>query len=42
MGFYLTFVPLYILGFMGMTRRVNRGQNPAWHPLLILRPRGLS
>lgn len=29
-GFYTVFVPLYILGFMGMTRRINHYDNPAW------------
>ena len=32
-GFYLAFMPLYILGFMGMTRRLNRVTNPEWVPL---------
>jgi cytochrome o ubiquinol oxidase subunit 1 len=31
-GFYLAFMPLYILGFMGMTRRLNRVTNPEWVP----------
>jgi len=35
-GFFLAFVPLYILGFMGMTRRLNHYDNPAWQPLLIV------
>jgi len=35
-GFYLAFIPLYILGFMGMPRRMAHYANPAWHlPLLI-------
>jgi cytochrome o ubiquinol oxidase subunit 1 len=29
-GFYLAFMPLYMLGFMGMTRRLNHYDNPAW------------
>jgi cytochrome o ubiquinol oxidase subunit 1 len=29
-GFYVTFIPLYILGFMGMTRRINHYTNPAF------------
>ncbi len=41
-GFYLTFVPLYILGFMGMTRRVNHTDNPAWQPLLLLAAAGVA
>ena len=35
-GFYVAFVPLYILGLMGMTRRLNHYDNPAWHPYLIV------
>jgi len=35
-GFYLAFAPLYILGFMGMARRMAHYDNPAWQPLLIL------
>ncbi|MFT4192921.1 MAG: cytochrome o ubiquinol oxidase subunit I [Comamonas sp.] len=34
-GFYLAFMPLYVLGFMGMTRRVNHYDNPEWQPWLI-------
>ena len=30
-------MPLYVLGFMGMTRRINHYDNPAWHPWLIAR-----
>ncbi|WP_406667884.1 cytochrome o ubiquinol oxidase subunit I [Gallaecimonas sp. GXIMD1310] len=33
-GFYLAFMPLYYLGFMGMTRRLNHYDNPAWTPWL--------
>ncbi len=35
-GFFVAFIPLYILGFMGMTRRLNHYDNPAWHPLLVV------
>jgi cytochrome o ubiquinol oxidase subunit 1 len=35
-GFYLAFIPLYILGLMGMTRRLNHYDNPDWHPYLIV------
>ncbi len=35
-GFYLAFMPLYVLGFMGMTRRLNHYDNPAWHPWLVV------
>lgn len=29
-------MPLYVLGFMGMTRRLNHYDNPAWHPWLLV------
>lgn len=29
-GYIITFTPLYILGFMGMTRRILHYDNPAW------------
>jgi cytochrome o ubiquinol oxidase subunit 1 len=35
-GFYLAFMPLYMLGLMGMTRRVNHVDNPIWHAYLIV------
>ncbi len=35
-GFALAFLPLYILGLMGMTRRLNHYDNPDWQPLLIV------
>jgi cytochrome o ubiquinol oxidase subunit 1 len=35
-GFYLAFMPLYVLGFMGMTRRMQHYDVPAWHPWLLL------
>ena len=35
-GFYFAFVPLYVLGFEGMTRRLNHYSNPAWHPWLLI------
>ncbi len=35
-GFYVAFVPLYALGFMGMTRRMNHYDNPAWTPYLLV------
>ncbi|MEJ2060270.1 MAG: cytochrome o ubiquinol oxidase subunit I [Gammaproteobacteria bacterium] len=33
-GFYLAFMPLYVLGFMGMPRRMEHYTNPAWQPYL--------
>jgi cytochrome o ubiquinol oxidase subunit 1 len=36
-GFFVTFVPLYILGLMGMTRRLNHYDvATGWHPLTIV------
>jgi len=35
-GFYLAFVPLYLLGFMGMPRRMAHYDNLAWHPALLV------
>jgi cytochrome o ubiquinol oxidase subunit 1 len=34
-GFYLAFMPLYVLGFLGMTRRMQQYDVPAWQPWLI-------
>jgi len=34
-GFWLAFTQLYVLGFMGATRRMNHYDNPAWHPWMI-------
>ncbi|KFZ36130.1 cytochrome o ubiquinol oxidase subunit I [Shewanella mangrovi] len=35
-GFYVAFMPLYVLGFMGMTRRLNHTDNPAWNIWLYI------
>jgi cytochrome o ubiquinol oxidase subunit I len=35
-GFYLAFGPLYVVGLMGMTRRMQHYDNPAWHPWLLV------
>jgi cytochrome o ubiquinol oxidase subunit I len=35
-GFYLAFVPLYALGLMGMTRRLQHIPDPSWRPLLLV------
>jgi cytochrome o ubiquinol oxidase subunit I len=35
-GFYLAFMPLYVLGFEGMTRRMQHYDVPAWHPWLLI------
>jgi cytochrome o ubiquinol oxidase subunit 1 len=35
-GYWLAFTPLYVLGFMGMTRRMNHYDHPEWHPWLLV------
>jgi cytochrome o ubiquinol oxidase subunit I len=35
-GFYLAFMPLYALGLMGMTRRLQHIPDPSWRPLLLV------
>jgi cytochrome o ubiquinol oxidase subunit 1 len=35
-GFYVAFMPLYALGLLGMTRRMQHTAEPAWTPLLHL------
>jgi cytochrome o ubiquinol oxidase subunit I len=35
-GFYLAFMPLYVLGLMGMTRRLQHYDNLAWQPWLVV------
>jgi cytochrome o ubiquinol oxidase subunit 1 len=35
-GFLLAFMPLYVLGFEGMTRRMNHYAVPGWHPWLVV------
>jgi cytochrome o ubiquinol oxidase subunit 1 len=35
-GFYMAFMPLYALGLMGMPRRMEHYNEPAWQPLLML------
>jgi len=35
-GFFLAFMPLYVLGFMGMTRRLNYYDNPVWNNWLLV------
>jgi cytochrome o ubiquinol oxidase subunit 1 len=41
-GFYFAFMPSYVLGFMGMTRRLNHFDNPAWQPWLLLELLGVG
>ncbi|WP_218355036.1 cytochrome o ubiquinol oxidase subunit I [Alteromonas lipotrueiana] len=35
-GFLLAFMPLYVLGFLGMTRRLNSTNNPDWNIWLYI------
>jgi cytochrome o ubiquinol oxidase subunit 1 len=35
-GFYLAFMPLYALGLMGATRRMQHYDNPQWQPLMLI------
>ena len=35
-GFYLAFMPLYVVGLMGMTRRLQHYDQPQWHPWLLV------
>ncbi|PVZ87345.1 cytochrome o ubiquinol oxidase subunit I [Serratia sp. S1B] len=35
-GFFIAFMPLYVLGFMGMTRRLSQNINPEFHPMLLV------
>ncbi|MEE7546855.1 cytochrome o ubiquinol oxidase subunit I [Xanthomonas sp. Kuri4-1] len=39
-GFFTAFTPLYVLGFMGMTRRLNSYNNPEWVPWLYVAAAG--
>jgi cytochrome o ubiquinol oxidase subunit 1 len=41
-GFDLAFVPLYVLGLMGMPRRMEHYANPAWQPYLIVAAGGVA
>ena len=42
LGFYLAFMPLYVLGFMGMTRRMQHYDVPEWHPWLLVAAAGVA
>jgi cytochrome o ubiquinol oxidase subunit 1 len=41
-GFYLAFMPLYVLGFLGMTRRMQHYDVPAWRPWLLAAAAGAA
>jgi cytochrome o ubiquinol oxidase subunit I len=35
-GFWTAFMPLYVLGFMGATRRMNHYDTPGWQPSMVV------
>jgi cytochrome o ubiquinol oxidase subunit 1 len=35
-GFYTAFMPLYVLGLLGMTRRMQHFDRPEWYPWVLL------
>ncbi len=41
-GFYVAFMPLYVLGLMGMTRRMQHYDVAAWHPWLVIAAGGAA
>ncbi|WP_410016194.1 cytochrome o ubiquinol oxidase subunit I [Sodalis sp. C49] len=41
-GFYVAFMPLYALGFMGMTRRLSQQIDPQFHALLLVAAGGAA
>jgi cytochrome o ubiquinol oxidase subunit 1 len=41
-GFYLAFMPLYVVGLMGMTRRMQQYDMPEWRPWLLLAAAGAA
>ena len=41
-GFYLAFMPLYVVGLMGMTRRMQHYDVPEWHPWLVVAAAGAA
>ena len=41
-GFYLAFMPLYALGLMGMTRRMQHYDVAEWHPWLLVAAGGAA
>ncbi|WP_115512259.1 cytochrome o ubiquinol oxidase subunit I [Xanthomonas arboricola] len=41
-GFFVAFMPLYVLGFMGMTRRMSTYNHPEWAPWLYVAAAGAA
>ena len=42
LGFYVAFMPLYVLGLEGMTRRMQHYDVAAWHPWLMVAAAGAA
>jgi cytochrome o ubiquinol oxidase subunit 1 len=41
-GFHVAFMPLYVLGLLGMTRRMQHYDNLAWQPWLLVAAAGAA
>jgi cytochrome o ubiquinol oxidase subunit 1 len=41
-GFYVAFMPLYVVGLMGMTRRMQHYDVPEWRPWLLIAAGGAA
>jgi cytochrome o ubiquinol oxidase subunit 1 len=39
-GFYTAFMPLYVLGLLGMTRRLQHFDRPEWYPWILVAAAG--
>jgi cytochrome o ubiquinol oxidase subunit 1 len=42
LGFYVTFMPLYVVGVLGMTRRMHHYSVPEWRPWLLVATLGVT
>ncbi|MCJ9731386.1 cytochrome o ubiquinol oxidase subunit I [Bradyrhizobium sp. PRIMUS42] len=42
LGFFITFIPLYIAGMLGMTRRMQHYDVAAWRPWMIVAAAGMA
>ena len=42
LGFWLTFMPLYIVGLMGAARRIDHYTSPEWQPFFIISAVGVA
>jgi cytochrome o ubiquinol oxidase subunit 1 len=40
-GFYVVFMPLYVAGLLGMTRRLQHYEVAAWHPWMLIAAFGI-